>query len=97
VVLLAAFQAGTGEFQTGWFLLSLPHRAGDRGTMRSRRPIWVSAPSRLLVVLSITTAAAGTAFLYSPLASPLGLVRLPVPVLLSLAGIVAAYIAYRRC
>jgi P-type Mg2+ transporter len=60
--------------------------------LRTRRPFFKSAPSRLLVAASVALAMVTLAIPYSPAAGLLGLVPIPWPLLAALVGITALYV-----
>lgn len=91
-VLIWLLGAGETEFRTGWFAESVISASLVVLVVRTRRFIWNSMPSPLL--LSATIAVIGiTLYLpFSPLAPVLSLEPLPMNFMLALAGIVACYI-----
>jgi Mg2+-importing ATPase len=60
--------------------------------LRTARPFWRSRPGRALLATSALVAVVTVALPYSPLASPLGLVGLPVLLLGALVGLTAVYV-----
>jgi Mg2+-importing ATPase len=80
-VLRIAFGADATLFRSGWFLESVVTELAVLIVLRTRRPFFQSRPSRLLAGASAALAAATLGILYSPIAEPLGLEPLPLPVL----------------
>ena len=60
--------------------------------LRTNRPFFRSRPARALLATSASLAAVTIAVPYTPLAHPLGLVGLHLPVLASLAGLTVLYV-----
>jgi len=56
-VLLRLFHAGEREFQTVWFVVSVLTELAVLLVLRTRRPLWKSQPSRLLLIATAATAA----------------------------------------
>jgi len=61
--------------------------------VRTRRPFFRSRPGRLLLLSTLGVAALAFAIPYLPYASAFGFVRLPAPLVSSVVGITAAYVA----
>ena len=92
LVLLGAFHSNEAFFQTSWFIESLLTELAVVAVMRTRKPFFRSAPSRLLIWSSLSVAAVAIAVPYSPLGPLLGFVPLPPVALAAVAGIVIAYV-----
>ncbi len=91
-VLRMGFGADAALFRSGWFLESVATELAVMLVLRTRRPFFRSRPGTALLITSVAVALASLAIPFSPLAEPLGLVPLPVPVLLALGTITAGYI-----
>jgi Mg2+-importing ATPase len=93
-LLLAVFHADEALFQTGWFVVSLLTELAVVLALRTQRPAWRSAPSGLLVgsTAAVVAAALALPYLGAP-AAAFGFVPLGAPLLASLLGVVAAYLA----
>ena len=93
-LLLAVFHAGEAAFQTAWFVVSLLTELAVVLVLRTQRPAWRSRPSRLLLGSTLAVAAAALALPYAGvLAGAFGFVPLAWPVVASLLGVVAGYLA----
>jgi Mg2+-importing ATPase len=86
------FSAGESLFQSGWFVESVATELAVMFVLRTRRPFFRSAPSRLLVLSSIALAVVTLAIPYSPVAGPLGLVPIPATLLGALVGVTVLYV-----
>ena len=87
-----AFDAGAALFRSGWFVESTATELAVMLVLRTGRPFWRSRPGTALLVSSAVVAAITVALPYSPLATPLGLVALPAPVVLALVALTALYV-----
>jgi Mg2+-importing ATPase len=79
-------------FHTGWFIESLATQVLVIFVIRTRRLPWKSLPSRALILTSLSVVVAAFGLPFLPLAAWVGLVPLPLPFLLALLGVVAAYL-----
>jgi Mg2+-importing ATPase len=86
------FGAGEALFQSGWFVESVATELAVLFVLRTRRPFFRSAPSRLLVAASVALAAVTVVLPYSPIAGLLGLVALPGGLLATLVAITVVYL-----
>ncbi|MHB0877637.1 MAG: magnesium-translocating P-type ATPase [Anaerolineae bacterium] len=89
--LLLVFSVGEGRFQSGWFVESMLTELMILLVMRTRRPLWRSRPSRLLLFATVAAAVATVALPYLPFAAVLGFVPLPPALLAALVAITALY------
>jgi Mg2+-importing ATPase len=87
-----AFEAGPELFRSGWFVVSVMTELAAMLVLRTRRPCWQSRPSQALLMASAAVAMVTLALPFGPLAAMLGLRSLPLPVLLAMAAITAAYV-----
>jgi P-type Mg2+ transporter len=92
-VLLLVLGATTDQFRTGWFIESVASASLAVLLIRSRRPFVRSRGSVPLLLATLAVVALVVLLPYTPLAGPLGLVRLSVSTLVVLGTIVAAYLA----
>ena len=93
-MLLGVFRADEALFQTAWFVVSLLTELAVVPVLRTQRPAWRSAPSALLVGSTLAIAALALALPFiGVLARPFGFVPLAGPLLASLLGVLAAYLA----
>jgi Mg2+-importing ATPase len=93
LVLELVFHAKVHEFQSAWFLGSILTEVVVLFVLRTRRPFFRSRPSKWIVIASIAVAIVACYIPYSPLAAPLQLVGLSVPLFLSIVGITLVYVA----
>ena len=92
-LLLVTFHSDRATFQTAWFMESLLTELVICLVVRTRRPFFRSRPGRLLLLSTLGVAALAFAIPYLPYASAFGFVRLPAPLVSSVVGITAAYVA----
>jgi Mg2+-importing ATPase len=91
-VLRLGFDAQEALFRSGWFVESVATELAVMLILRTRRPFFRSRPGRALLGSSIVVAGVTLAVPFSPLASPLGLVPIPLSVLMALGAITAGYV-----
>lgn len=92
-VLLFIFQAGQAVFQTSWFLISLLTELAVVLVLRTRRSVFASRPSRLLVWSTVVVAIVTFVIPFTGAASNLfGFVPLPAEKLSAVVLIVGGYI-----
>jgi Mg2+-importing ATPase len=91
-VLLWFFHADAPLFHTSWFLESLLTQVLVIFVIRTRKSLFQSRPSSLLVATSLGTLAVAVLIPYTPLGAWLHFVPPPPAVLLALVGITAAYL-----
>ena len=71
-----------------------PNECGLLLVLRTHAPAWRSRPGRWLAAATVAVAVLALALPYlAPVAGLLGFVPLPLPVLATLLGVVAAYVA----
>jgi Mg2+-importing ATPase len=93
-VMLWVFQAGAGEFRSGWFVESLATQTLVIFAIRTRRiPFFRSHPSLPLTLAALGVVAVGSVLPATPLARTLGFSPLPVAFFAALAGMVVGYLA----
>jgi P-type Mg2+ transporter len=92
IVLELGFHAKVQEFQSAWFVGSILTEVVVLFVLRTRRPFFRSRPSRWIVIASIVVAIVACCIPYSPLATPLQLVGLSLPLFLSIIGITLVYV-----
>jgi Mg2+-importing ATPase len=93
IVLELVFHAKVHEFQSAWFLGSILTEVVVLFVLRTRRPFFRSRPSKWIVIASIAVALVSCYIPYSPLAKPLQLVGLSLPLFLSIIAITLVYVA----
>ena len=93
VVLRLGFNAGANEFRSAWFVGSILTEVVVLFVLRTRRPFFRSKPSRYIVIASILVALVAGYLPYSPLAKPLGIEGLSLPLFLAIIGITLVYVA----
>ena len=76
-VLLLLLHARPAEFRTGWFIESVVSAALVVLVIRTRRPIFRSAPSWKLLTATLLVVAVVIVIPFTPLAGPLGFVSHP--------------------
>jgi len=94
-LLLFVFKAWTRPelFQTGWFVESLFTQTLIIHVIRTNKLPFIQSRASIAIMLSsLIIVAIGAGLTFSPLAAPLGLVRLPPAYWLFLAGILLCYI-----
>ncbi|MDQ2796014.1 MAG: HAD-IC family P-type ATPase, partial [Actinomycetota bacterium] len=92
-MMLWVFDAGAGEFRSGWFVESLATQTLVIFAIRTRRvPFFRSRPSLPLVLSAVGVVAVGTVLPATPLAHTLGFAALPPAFFAALAGMVAGYL-----
>jgi Mg2+-importing ATPase len=90
--LLYVVKASPAEFRTGWFIESLLTELFITLVLRTRRPFFKSKPGKYLNLSVWVVFAMAVILPYTPLAEPLGFVPLPLPLMLTIMGITAAYL-----
>ncbi|MGV3758195.1 MAG: magnesium-translocating P-type ATPase [Actinomycetota bacterium] len=92
-VLRLGFDAGASLFRSAWFIESTLTELTVMLVLRTNRPFFRSRPARALLWSSITVAVLTVLLPFGPMAGPLGLTDVPVRVLATLLGLIAAYAA----
>ncbi|MEP6481226.1 MAG: HAD-IC family P-type ATPase [Rhodoglobus sp.] len=92
VVLRVGFHAHAAEFRSAWFLGSVLTEVGVLFVLRTRRPFWLSRPSKWVVLASLVVALVTLGIPYSPLAPLLELVPIPPELLVLILAITLAYL-----
>jgi Mg2+-importing ATPase len=93
-LLLWGFDADDVTFRSAWFIESTLTEVVVLMSLRTPRPIWRSRPGRALLWSSIAVGALTIAIPYiPPVAAALGLDAVHLPVVLSLIGLTAGYLA----
>ena len=92
-VLLLAFGAPPEEFRTAWFLESMATQILVIFVIRTNGRAWSDRPSATLAVSSVVALAAALVLPFSPLGAWFGFHPPPLPVLLGIGLITAAYLA----
>ncbi len=90
-VLLLLLHASQAQFRTGWFIESVASAALIVLVIRTRRPLFRSAPNWRLATATVLVVVAVIVIPFTPLAGPLGLARIPAVFFAALAGILAVY------
>jgi Mg2+-importing ATPase len=91
-VLEWGFHAHAAEFRSTWFLGSILTEVTVLFVLRTRRPFFRSRPSTWIIVASVVVALVAAYIPYSPLAKPLDLVAIPMPLLLIVLLITLVYV-----
>ncbi len=93
-ILLGAFGSDATLFQSAWFIESTLTEIAVLLSLRTARPVWRSRPGRALIIASAVVALVTLALPYVPIAAgALGLAPVPLPVILTLIGLTALYLA----
>jgi len=87
-----AFGTDAELFRSGWLLESVATELVVMLVLRTHRPFFRSSPSPALLGSSIAVALISFGLIFSPLAEPLGLSPLPLPVLATLIAITVGYV-----
>jgi P-type Mg2+ transporter len=93
MILEWVFHAKVHEFQSAWFLGSILTEIVVLFVLRTRRPFFKSRPSKYIVIASAVMAVIACYLPYSPLAKPLSLIGLSLPLFLTIIGITLVYVA----
>ncbi len=91
--LLWLARAGPSLFRAGWFVESVLSASLVIFVLRTPLPVTRSRPSRAMLAAAALVGAAAVLIPYSPLAGVLGFAPLPLPLLLALGAVTAAYLA----
>ena len=92
-ILLWVFRAGEATFQTSWFMISLLTELAVVLVLRTRKPVFRSRPSRLLLWSTLTVASATFALPFlGELSSAFGFVPLSALQLTAVVAVLGAYI-----
>jgi Mg2+-importing ATPase len=92
-LLLKVFHAGPALFHSGWFVVSLLTELAVVVVLRTRRASWRSRPGAWLAWTTLGVAALAIALPYLPPAAALfGFEPMPLSLLASLIGLLAAYV-----
>lgn len=91
-VLLFLFRANEAVFQSGWFVFSILTELLILMIMRTRRVMYRSRPAPILLYASILVGVLAIGVPYLPIAPLLGLVPLPLPLLMTLLGLLGGYV-----
>ncbi len=92
-ILLWVFRAGETTFQTSWFMISLLTELAVVLVLRTRKPVFRSRPSRLLLWSTLTVASATFAIPFlGELSSAFGFVPLSALQLTAVVAVLGAYI-----
>ncbi|MGZ7078523.1 MAG: magnesium-translocating P-type ATPase [Thermoanaerobaculia bacterium] len=91
-VLLASGQ-NVDQFRTGWFVESLLTELVIALVVRTQRPFFRSRPGKMLLYSTLVLAVVAVSIPYLPFVSVLGFVPIPLPILVALLVITAAYVA----
>ena len=91
-LLYAVLQTPAAVFQSAWFVQSMATQVLVIFVIRSARASWRDRPSRSLALTSLAVVGIAVALPYLPAGASFGFVPLPVPVLLLVIGLTAAYL-----
>jgi Mg2+-importing ATPase len=91
-VLLFVLNATPAEFRTGWFVESVVSASMVVLVIRTRRPFFLSMPSRPLFLVTIAIAILTIILPFTALGRLFGFVALPISFLFMLGGIILVYI-----
>jgi Mg2+-importing ATPase len=92
-LLLLVFHAAPETFRTAWFVESMATQILVIFLIRTAAPAWTSRPHRLLVLTSLGALAVAVALALSPVGAAFGFTALSWPLIGTIAGLVAAYLA----
>jgi Mg2+-importing ATPase len=90
-VLLLILHANPSEFRTGWLIESVASASLVVLVIRTRRPIFRSAPSWKLLTATVVVVAVVIVLPFTPLSGPLGLTSIPLVFFAALVGILILY------
>jgi len=91
-ILLWGFDVGADEFRTAWFVESTLTELAAMLVLRSALPFWKSRPSNALLGSTIALAALVVLLPYIAFSSFVSLVSLSLPLLVTLVGVIVAYV-----
>ncbi|MFO1486527.1 MAG: magnesium-translocating P-type ATPase [Verrucomicrobiaceae bacterium] len=91
--LMFLLHASEAQFQTGWFIESLMTELFIVMVIRTHRSLFQSKPALLLTIATLVVAGITILLPYTALGPVFGLVPLPWPFMLTLAGITVLYLA----
>ncbi|WP_445005741.1 magnesium-translocating P-type ATPase [Exiguobacterium alkaliphilum] len=91
-VLLFLFRANEAVFQSGWFVFSILTELLILMIMRTRRILYRSRPAPILLYASILVGLLAIGVPYLPIAPLFGLTPLPLPLLVTLLGLLGGYV-----
>ena len=89
------FQASTALFRTGWFIESMVTQVLVIFVLRTRGRPWRSRPHPALAIAAIGTTCLAVVLPWTPLGPVFAFEPPPWPMLAAIAGLAAAYLAYR--
>lgn len=93
LVLYFVFHASASVFQTGWFMESLATQTLVIHIIRTKKlPFLQSTASRLLLISTFAAVALGWIIPYTPLGRIFKFSPLPLPIVLTIVGIVIIYL-----
>ena len=90
-LLLFVFHTDASLFQTAWFVESLLTELVIIGVMRTQKAFYASSASALLMSTSVAVGMVAAVLPYLPVTAAMGFHPLPLPLALSLMGIVVTY------
>jgi P-type Mg2+ transporter len=91
-LLILILHASPDLFRTGWFIESVISASFIVLVIRTRKPFFRSRPSKYLALATVIVAVVTVGIVFTPLADPLGFVRLPITFYPALAAIVVLYV-----
>lgn len=91
-ILLLGFDVSADEFRTAWFVESTLTELAAMLVLRSALPFWKSRPSTALLSSTIALAVVVLLLPYFAFSSVISLVSLSLPLLLTLVGVIVAYV-----
>jgi Mg2+-importing ATPase len=91
--LLFLFDAAPEEFRTGWFIESLLTELVIALVVRTRHVFFRSRPGKLLLISTVIFVGVTLVLPYTPVNTLFGFVPLPAPLMLTLLGLTALYVA----
>ncbi|KPK70169.1 magnesium-translocating P-type ATPase [candidate division TA06 bacterium SM23_40] len=91
-LLILLFKVGEQQFHTSWLLVSVLTELFVILIIRTQKPFYRSRPGRMLLATTLIVAVVTLMLPYLPFNRLLGLVPLPLPILLALAGVTALYL-----
>lgn len=91
-ILFSVFHLPAASFQTGWFIESLATQTLVIFSIRTRKFILSSRPSKFLAITALAVTALGFSLPYTFFGPSFGFERLPATVLLAIVGVVITYL-----
>ena len=91
-VLIWGFEVEANQFRTSWFVASTLTELAAMLVLRTALPFWKSKPSKALLLSTLALGVLVIVLPYVSIGSFVSLVMLPLPIVLSILGLIVAYV-----